>query len=1004
MSIIKIRRSGSSGSPQELAQGELAYSYLGGTQSNGGDRLYIGTGTEINGAAANIEVVGGKYFTDMLDHVEGIISPSSAIIVDSGNKIDILNVDNITIDGNQIAATDLNGNIKLLPSGTGSIDASSAKIINLANPSGQQHAVTLNYLESTFSANLVIAGDSGTDTITLLNETLTFTGDTGITTSVSAGAVLIDLDNTAVTPGSYGSATNIPTFTVDQQGRLTAAGTVNVATNLSIRADVGTDTVSLLSDTLDFAGNTGITTTVTNNQVDIDLNDTAVTIGSYGNSTSVSTFTVDKQGRLTAAGTANVQLSIAADVGVDVIVDLSAQTLVFSGNTGLTSTVTAGQIDIDLNDTAVTPGTYGSSTTIPTFTVDQQGRLTAAGTTTVATNLNITADAGTPDTINLLSDTLRFAGNTGITTTVTNNQIDIDLNNTAVTPGTYGSATATTTFVVDATGRLTSAAANTISIPHTQVNDWDEGVQDTVGAMLTGTQSGISVTYTDNGIGAGVLNFNVSDPVITVAGAVAGAATMTNLGNVTINTLQQNNSVALGTHTTGNYVASLVAGTGVTLLNNTGETATPTISIGQNVSTTANVQFNDGRFTGNILIDGNFTVGGTTSTISATNLSVSDNLIFLNSGTDQVIVNAVGNGTSVVYSTAATNFTVVGSVVTVTNVVPSSFNVFQVEVTAANTSSFTIASTNTNTYTSGGTSRGNPASNPDLGWSGAYNDGTLAHAGFFRDATDGYFKPFKDYTPYPDAGVFIDTTHASFALADIQAANFRGALVGNADTATRWATARTITLAGDLGGSVSLNGTSNVTLTATVQPNSVALGTDTTGNYAANVTVSGLGLAITGTAGENVSYNVASNASTLNLASTLVIRDALGSFSANNVTAALIGNASTASTLQTGRSISLSGDVLGSILFDGSSNVTIATTIQPNAVALGTDTTGNYVTSVAVTAGTGLAVTGTGESAVVTLSGVNATTTTKGVASFATANFTVTSGAVAITAIDGGTY
>jgi hypothetical protein len=930
MSIIKIRRSGSSGSPQELAQGELAYSYLGGTQSNGGDRLYVGTGTEINGAAANIEVIGGKYFTDMLDHVEGIISPSSAIIVDSGNKIDILNVDNITIDGNQIAATDLNGNIKLLPNGTGSIDASSAQIINLANPSAAQHAVTLSYLESTFSANLVIAGDSGTDTITLLNETLTFTGDTGITTTVSAGSVLIDLDNTAVTPGSYGSATNIPTFTVDQQGRLTAAGTINVATNLSIRADVGTDTVSLLSDTLDFAGNTGITTTVTDNQVDIDLNDTAVTLGSYGNTTSISTFTVDQQGRLTAAGTANVQLSIAADVGVDVIVDLSAQTLIFSGNTGLTSTVTAGQIDIDLNDTAVTPGSYGSSTTIPTFTVDQQGRLTAAGTTTVATNLNITADAGTPDTINLLSDTLTFAGNTGITTTVTNNQIDIDLNNTAVTPGTYGSATATTTFVVDSQGRLTSATANTISIPHTQVNDWDEGVQDTVGAMLTGTQSGISVTYTDNGIGLGVLNFNVSDPVITVAGAVAGSATMTNLGNVTINTLQQNDSVALGTHTTGNYVASLVAGTGVTLLNNTGETATPTISIGQAVETSSNVTFVDGQFTGAVVIDGDLTVSGTQVILNATNLSIEDNLIYLNSG-----------------------------------------------------------STTTN---------------PDLGWSGNYNDGTAKHAGFYRDATDGYFKPFKDYTPDSSELFAIDTAHASFALADIQAANFRGALVGNADTATSWATARTITLAGDLGGSVSLNGTSNVTLTATVQPNSVALGTDTTGNYAANVTVSGNGIAITGSAGENVSYNISSNATTLNTASTIVLRDALGSFTATNVTADLVGNAATASKFLNARTIALSGDVAGSISFDGSSDVTIATTIQANSVALGTDTTGNYVTSVAVTAGTGLAVTGTGESAVVTLSGVNATTTTKGVASFATENFTVTSGAVAITAIDGGTY
>jgi hypothetical protein len=454
MSIIKIRRSGSAGSPQELAQGEAAYSYLSGTQSNGGDRLYIGTGTEINGVAANIEVVGGKYFTDMLDHVPGIISPTSAIIVDSGNKIDILNVDNITIDGNQIASTNLNGNIKLLPNGTGSIDASSAKIINLANPSGPQHAVTLSYLEATFSANLAIVGDTGTDTITLLNETLRFTGDTGITTTVSAGAVLIDLDNTAVTPGSYGSATNIPTFTVDQQGRLTAAGTINVATNLLIRGDVGTDTVSLLSDTLDIAGNTGITTTVTNNQVDIDLNDTAVTIGSYGNARSVSTFTVDQQGRLTAAGTANVQISIAADLGLNVNVDLSAQTLDFAGNTGITTTVTAGQIDIDLNDTAVTPGSYGSATSIPSFTVDQQGRLTAAGASNVATSLNINADAGTPDIVNLLSDTLRFTGNTGITTTVTNNQIDIDLNDTAVTPGTYGSATSTTTFVVDATGRV----------------------------------------------------------------------------------------------------------------------------------------------------------------------------------------------------------------------------------------------------------------------------------------------------------------------------------------------------------------------------------------------------------------------------------------------------------------------------------------------------------------------------------------------------------------------
>ena len=143
MSIIKIRRSGSSGSPQELAQGELAYSYLGGTQSNGGDRLYIGTGTETNGVAANIEVIGGKYFTEKLDHVPGILTANSALIVDSGSKIDIINVDNITIDGNQISSTNTDGNITLNPNGTGAIDASSAQIINLANPTRIKISIAL---------------------------------------------------------------------------------------------------------------------------------------------------------------------------------------------------------------------------------------------------------------------------------------------------------------------------------------------------------------------------------------------------------------------------------------------------------------------------------------------------------------------------------------------------------------------------------------------------------------------------------------------------------------------------------------------------------------------------------------------------------------------------------------------------------------------------------------------------------------------------------------------
>ena len=79
-----------------------------------------------------------------------------------------------------------------------------------------------------------------------------------------------------------------------------------------------------------------------------------------------------------------------------------------------------------------------------------------------------------------------------------------------------------------------------------------------------------------------------------------------------------------------------------------------------------------------------------------------------------------------------------------------------------------------------------------------------------------------------------------------------------------------------------------------------------------------------------------------------------------DVTGDLTGNADTATTLATARTISLSGDVAGSASFDGSGDITISTTAQINSIALGTDTTGDYVES--ISGGTGVTVTGgTGE-------------------------------------------
>lgn len=85
-----------------------------------------------------------------------------------------------------------------------------------------------------------------------------------------------------------------------------------------------------------------------------------------------------------------------------------------------------------------------------------------------------------------------------------------------------------------------------------------------------------------------------------------------------------NDAVNLSTDTVGDYVGSLVAGTGVTLTNNSGEGATPTVAIGQAVATNSNVTFND------VIVSGNLTVSGSTTSINTEILTVDDNVIVLN--------------------------------------------------------------------------------------------------------------------------------------------------------------------------------------------------------------------------------------------------------------------------------------------------------------------------------------------------------------------------------------
>lgn len=201
---IKIKRSTGSSAPSSLSAGELAYTGGSGTYSNSGSRLFVG-----NPADGSNLIIGGKYFTDALDHAPGTLTASSAIIVDANSKIDNLLVDNLQINGNTVTATGAlnltaSGNIVLSHNGTLDLSAQSNSITMLDNNAA---AVDFNeggtsYLKlvTTNSSEKVVIGKDTTfaNDVSLLSDAavLNFGADSEVNlTHVADTGLLLNSDN-----------------------------------------------------------------------------------------------------------------------------------------------------------------------------------------------------------------------------------------------------------------------------------------------------------------------------------------------------------------------------------------------------------------------------------------------------------------------------------------------------------------------------------------------------------------------------------------------------------------------------------------------------------------------------------------------------------------------------------------------------------------------------------------------------------------------------------------
>ena len=371
--IIKIKRSTGTAAPGSLNAGELAFTGGAGTQGNNGQRLFIGDPANSNA----VTVIGGNYFTNLMDHAHGTTTASSALIVDANKSTSEIRTAALHLgtSGSDTQVTATGAELNIMDGGTSATSTTLADADRVVvNDGGTMKQVALTDFETYFESAL---------------DTLSNVTSVGTLTSLAVDNVTINT-NTISTTNSNGNLILAPNGTGDvaiTADTLSVTATEGESATLLLSADESDDN----GDDWSLVNSTGNTLTFNN-----DISGSAVAQITLTPHATVASSTTEVAGNATIAGTLGVTGGISPTTHVDMPDDAKVKLgtgddlqLYHDGTDSFIENSTGGlKIATETSGIAVTLGHSTSEVTVgDNLTVT--GNLTVSGTTTTVNSTTV---------------------------------------------------------------------------------------------------------------------------------------------------------------------------------------------------------------------------------------------------------------------------------------------------------------------------------------------------------------------------------------------------------------------------------------------------------------------------------------------------------------------------------------------------------------------------------------------------------------------------------------